>query len=69
VKVPALLRETTDPTPVLLGMASAAVFGFLAIRLLLAYVRSRDYKPFVYYRLAFSVLVFAVLLARRGNLG
>jgi undecaprenyl-diphosphatase len=69
VKVPALIRETSDPTPVLLGMASAAVFGFLAIRFLLSYVRARDYKPFVYYRLLFSLLVFAVLLARRGNLG
>ena len=52
-----------------IGMASAAVFGFLAIRILLSYVRTRDYKPFVYYRLLFSLLVFAVLLARRGNLG
>jgi undecaprenyl-diphosphatase len=69
VKVPALLRETTDPTPVLLGMGAAAVFGFLAIRFLLSYVRARDYKPFVYYRLLFSLVVFAVLLARWGHLG
>src|SRR5262245_20181457 len=69
VKVPALLRQTSDPVPVLLGMAAAAVSGFLAIRFLLRYVRARDYRPFVYYRLAFSLLVFAVLLARRGNLG
>ena len=69
VKVPTLLRETADRGPLLLGMASAAVFGFLAIRLLLGYVRRRDYRPFVYYRLLFGLFVLAVLLARRGLLG
>jgi undecaprenyl-diphosphatase len=69
VKVPALLRETTDLTPVLLGMVVAGVSGFLAIRFLLSYVRTRDYRPFVYYRLLFSLLVVGVLLARRANLG
>jgi undecaprenyl-diphosphatase len=69
VKVPTLLRETSDLTSVLVGMAAAAVFGFLAIRFLLKYVRTRDYRPFVYYRLLFSLVVAAVLLARRANLG
>jgi undecaprenyl pyrophosphate phosphatase UppP len=36
---------------------------------LLAYVRTRDYRPFVYYRFALAALVFAVLLVRRGGLG
>jgi undecaprenyl-diphosphatase len=69
VKVPTLLRETADRGPLFVGMASAAVFGFLAIRLLLGYVRRRNYRPFVYYRLLFGVVVIAVLLARRGILG
>jgi undecaprenyl-diphosphatase len=69
VKVPAFLRETSDVTAVTIGMAAAAFFGFLAIRFLLRYVRTRDYRPFVYYRLLFSLVVFGVLLARRGNLG
>lgn len=69
VKVPTLLRETADRGPVLVGMAAAAAFGFLAIRSLLGYVRRRDYRPFVYYRLLFGLLVVAVLLARRGLLG
>jgi undecaprenyl-diphosphatase len=69
VKVPAFLRETSDVTAVVVGTGAAAVFGFLAIRLLLRYVRTRDYRPFVYYRLLFSLVVFAVLLARRANLG
>ncbi len=69
VKVPALLRETSDLPAVLVGMAAAAVFGFLAIRLLLRYVRTRDYRPFVYYRLLFSLVVGTALLARRADLG
>ena len=68
VKVPKLLRETTDPLPIFIGMAAAAVFGFLAIRVLLAYVRRRDYRPFVVYRWVFALLVWAVLLARSTHL-
>ncbi len=69
VKVPKLLRETADLLPVMVGMVTAAVFGFLAIRVLLAYVRTRDYRPFVLYRFAFAILVWAVLLARSAHLG
>jgi undecaprenyl-diphosphatase len=69
VKVPKLLRETTDLVPLVIGMATAAVFGFVAIRLLLAYVRTRDYRPFVVYRFAFAILVWGVLLARFAHLG
>jgi len=69
VKVPHLLRASADTAPVLAGMVAAAVSGFLAIRLLLAYVRVRDYKPFVYYRFAFALLVWGVLLVRRAQLG
>ena len=63
------LLAAGDHSPVLVGMAAAAVSGFLAIRFLLAYVRTRDYRPFVYYRLAFAALVLGVLLARSSHLG
>jgi undecaprenyl-diphosphatase len=69
VKVPDLLRSSADTGPVVLGMLAAAVSGFLAIRLLLAYVRVRDYKPFVYYRYVFALLVWGLLLARSAHLG
>jgi hypothetical protein len=36
---------------------------------LLAYVRARDYRPFVYYRFALSALVVLTLLVRGGGLG
>jgi undecaprenyl-diphosphatase len=67
VKVPHLLSNG-HLTPVVLGMTAAAVFGLLSIKLLLAYVRARDYRPFVYYRWAFAVLVLGVLLVRGGGL-
>ena len=63
-KLPHLVHSA-DLSVVLPGMIAAAVFGFLAIRVLLAYVRTRDYLPFVIYRFAFSALVVAVLIARR----
>jgi undecaprenyl-diphosphatase len=47
------------------GLVTAAIFGLLSIRLLLAYVRTRDYRPFAYYRWAFALVVTTVLLLRR----
>lgn len=68
LKVPKLLAAgATDG--VLLGMLTAGVFGFLSIRVLLAYVRTRDYRPFAFYRFAFSALVLVVFLVRRFSLG
>ena len=66
VKVPHLFRAGSETGPVLAGMAAAAVSGFLAIRLLLRYVRTRNYVPFALYRFAFALLVLAVFLWRRG---
>jgi len=69
VKVPDLFRGGADPAPVVVGMVAAFVSGLLAIRVLLAYVRTRTYRPFVFYRLAFALVVWAVLLVRGSNLG
>jgi undecaprenyl-diphosphatase len=68
LKVPHLFRAGADTTPVIAGMVAAAVSGFLAIRLLLALVRTRTYLPFVVYRFAFAALVVAALLWRGGAL-
>jgi len=65
VKVPKLFAAGA-PSAVWVGMASAAVFGFLAIRLLLGYVRTKDYRPFAYYRFAVTLLVLAVYGLRGG---
>jgi undecaprenyl-diphosphatase len=69
VKVPHLFRAGSESGPVVAGMIAAALSGFLAIRLLLSYVRTRTYTPFVVYRFAFALMVVAVLLWRTGQLG
>jgi undecaprenyl-diphosphatase len=68
-KVPDLFRGSAEVAPVLVGMAAAAVSGLAAIRLLLAYVRTKTYRPFVFYRLAFAIVVWVLLLVRGTNLG
>lgn len=69
VKVPDLVAGGADLGPVVIGTLAAAVSGFAAIRLLLRYVRTRSYAPFVVYRFAFALLVWGVLLWRSGGLG
>jgi len=65
VKVPKLFGPGAgDHSFVLLGILISAVVGLLSIRVLLAYVRTRDYRPFVFYRFGFALLVAAVLLLR-----
>jgi undecaprenyl-diphosphatase len=68
VKVPKLLAAGGGGGALLWGMATAAVSGFLAIRFLLRLVRTRDYRPFVFYRFAFAALVGLVALVRAARL-
>jgi undecaprenyl-diphosphatase len=63
-KVPALVQGGDEPAVLLIGIAVAAAFGLLSIRVLLAYVRTRNYRPFVYYRMAFAALTFLLLWLR-----
>jgi undecaprenyl-diphosphatase len=65
-KVPALVANAGGQLGVIvIGMVAAGVVGFACIRGLLSYVRTRDYRPFVYYRWAFAAVVFLLLLVRR----
>jgi undecaprenyl-diphosphatase len=66
LKVPGMFANGGSPE-LWLGMATAALSGFLAIRVLLAYVRTRDYRPFVAYRFVFAAVTVAVLLARAAG--
>jgi undecaprenyl-diphosphatase len=45
------------------GMVASAVSGFLVIWGLLAYLRRRDFAPFVLYRLAAAGVVFGIIAA------
>ena len=69
VKVPDLVGEGSAAGPVVAGTVAAAASGLLAIRVLLAYVRTRSYRPFVYYRLAFAALLWALFVVRGAHLG
>jgi undecaprenyl-diphosphatase len=69
VKVPQLLTSGAAVGPVLAGMLAAAISGFVAIRVLLSYVRTRSYRPFVAYRFVFALVVWGVLFLRRAHLG
>jgi len=46
------------------GFFASAVFGFLSIRYLLRYVAKHDFKIFVWYRIAFAVVILIVFLMR-----
>jgi undecaprenyl-diphosphatase len=43
----------------LVGVVSAAVFGFLAIGFMLRYLQKNSVATFVWYRLAFGLIVLA----------
>lgn len=47
-----------------LGFAASAISSFLAMRLLLAYVKEHSFAVFLYYRLALSAVVVAVAILR-----
>ena len=65
LKVPAPVATARTSSVVVPGCSTAAVFGLLSIRVLLAYVRTRDYRPFVVLPLRLrAAVVFAVLLVR-----
>ena len=66
LKVPHLLRAGGAAGPIFAGMAAAAVVGWLSIFFLLRYVRTHNYRPFVWYRLAFGVLVGTACLLGVG---
>jgi undecaprenyl-diphosphatase len=46
------------------GFVAAAVFGLLAITVLIRFVRSRSYEIFAWYRIAAAALIVAVYFAR-----
>ncbi|HEY7873700.1 MAG TPA: undecaprenyl-diphosphate phosphatase, partial [Actinomycetota bacterium] len=48
--------------PFFWGFVASAISGFLVIWLLLAYVKKRDFAPFVVYRLAAALLVFGLVV-------
>lgn len=50
--------------PIVVGVLTSTITGFLAIATLLRYVQTQNYHIFCYYRFGFSILVFGIFLAR-----
>jgi undecaprenyl-diphosphatase len=66
LKAPQLLRAANgESAHALAGMLAAALVGWLSIFVLLRYVRTRNYRPFVWYRFAFAALILVVLASGR----
>jgi len=64
LEIKELFRTGFSPD-ILTGMASAAIFGFLSIKYLLAYVRTKNYLPFVWYRFLFGAIVLGWIFLSR----
>jgi undecaprenyl-diphosphatase len=47
--------------PFIVGTLAAAGVGFIAIHVLLSYVRRHDYTPFVVYRLVLALVIVAII--------
>jgi undecaprenyl-diphosphatase len=51
--------------PFLLGMAIAAVSGYAVIAFFMRYLQTRSLKIFIYYRIAFGIIVLALAILSR----
>jgi undecaprenyl-diphosphatase len=53
------LFNASDLAPFAVGMVTSFVFAMLAVRWLLRYVATHDFKPFAWYRIALGIVVLA----------
>lgn len=65
LKVPHVLRETGLSAPLVAGVVSSAVSGWMAIAFLIRYVSRNSYLAFAIYRVALGAVVLALVAARR----
>ncbi len=59
-----LSNKDISAGPLIVGFATSAVVGFLAIHLLLRYLRTRSLVPFVIYRYGAAVVTLVIALLR-----
>lgn len=59
------IAEIENQAQVLVGFASAAVFGFLSIKFLMKYISNKSFAIFTWYRLAFAALIVIVYFIRK----
>lgn len=65
-KVPDALRESGLTLPLVVGIAAAAASSWLAIAVLLRFVRTNSYAVFAYYRFALGALILGLIATRGG---
>lgn len=58
------LQGTQDWSPLLIGIATSAIVGLIAIKGLLKYVQHRSYDVFAFYRFAFAAGLLALYFTR-----
>lgn len=58
------LENIDDWTPLIVGVATAAIVGMIAIKGLLKYVQNRSYTVFALYRYAFAIVLLALYFSR-----
>ena len=63
-KVPHLLREGGASMPLLVGVLASAISGWLAIAVVMRYVRSHSYGIFAAYRVVLGLAVLALFYLR-----
>jgi undecaprenyl-diphosphatase len=63
-KVPHLLHSGGASVPLLVGVTASAVSGWLAIAIVMRYVRSHSYGVFAVYRVVLGAAVLALFFAR-----
>ena len=66
LKVPDAVRETGISTPLVVGVVTSAVSGWLAISVLLKLVARRGYAVFAVYRVLLGAAILALVFARGG---
>ena len=66
LKVPHVMRETGMNLPLLVGVVTSAISGWLAIAVLLKYVSRHSYGVFALYRVLLGAAVLAIYFARGG---
>lgn len=65
-KVPDAVRESGITAPLVVGIAAAAISSWLAIAVLLRFVRNRSYAVFAVYRFALGAVIIGLIATRGG---
>jgi undecaprenyl-diphosphatase len=65
--VPHLLASGTPGLPLAVGITASAVSGWLAIAVVLRYVKTHSYGAFAVYRLLLGAAVLALAAARNAH--